>query len=277
MPLCRREEGMARRPALDDRALQFEYRFDRLLPQKLEQVYEVFMPPVRRPIGSVEFDSLQETLDEQTSCNYARVSSDRQKADHTIASQTTPLVEYAKTNGYMVPPEWVFQDEGYSGANLPRPGLEMLRDLAAQGQVATVLIYSPDRLSLKYAYQVLLAEELARCGVDIVFLKSPSGGSPEDQLVVQFQGMIAEYERAQIAERSRRGKRHKAQQGVVNILSGAPYRLHARQVAFATLCTRGFSSLVASTAALIATGWSEPVPGPVYSRCGPSPFHGAPG
>ena len=55
------------------------------------------------------------------------------------------------------------------------------------------------------------------------------------------------------------------------------YGLHARQVAFATLCTRGFSSLVASTAALIATGWSEPVPGPVYSRCGPSPFHGAPG
>ena len=127
---------------------------------------------------------------------YARVSSDRQKADHTIASQTTALVEYAKTNGYVVPPEWVFQDEGYSGANLQRPGLETLRDLAAQGQVATVLIYSPDRLSRKYAYQVLLAEELARCGVDIVFLKSPSGGSPEDQLVVQFQGMIAEYERA---------------------------------------------------------------------------------
>ena len=154
---------------------------------------------------------------------YARVSSDRQKEDHTIASQTAALVECAKTNGYVVPPEWVFQDEGYSGASLQRPGLEALRDLAAQGQMATVLIYSPDRLSRKYAYQVLLAEELSRCGVDIVFLKSPSGGSPEDQLVVQFQGMIAEYERAQIAERSRRGKRHKAQQGVVNILSGAPY------------------------------------------------------
>src|SRR5260221_10061992 len=154
---------------------------------------------------------------------YTRVSSDRQKQDHTIASQTAALVEYARTNGYVVPPEWVFQDEGYSGASLQRPGLEALRDLAAQGQMATVLIYSPDRLSRKYAYQVLLAEELSRCGVDIVFLKSPSGGSPEDQLVVQFQGMIAEYERAQIAERSRRGKRHKAQQGVVNVLSGAPY------------------------------------------------------
>jgi hypothetical protein len=47
--------------------------------------------------------------------------------------------------------------------------------------------------------------------------------------------------------------------------------LHARRVALATLCTRGFSSLVASTAALIATGWSEPVPGRVYPRCGPAP------
>jgi site-specific DNA recombinase len=154
---------------------------------------------------------------------YTRVSSDRQKEDHTIASQTAALIEYAQTHGYAVPPEWTFQDEGYSGATLVRPGLEALRDLSAEGQIAAVLVYSPDRLSRKYAYQVLLTEELLRCGVEVIFLKSPAGATPEDQLVVQFQGMIAEYERAQIAERSRRGKRHKAQQGVVNVLSGAPY------------------------------------------------------
>jgi site-specific DNA recombinase len=154
---------------------------------------------------------------------YARVSSDRQKESHTIGSQTSALVEYAQTHGYAVPSEWVFQDEGYSGASLVRPGLEALRDLAAQGQIVAALIYSPDRLSRKYAYQVLLGEELSRCGVDVIYLKSPSGDSPEDQLVVQFQGMIAEYERAQIAERHRRGKRHRAQQGMVNVLSGAPY------------------------------------------------------
>src|SRR5438876_5553848 len=154
---------------------------------------------------------------------YARVSSDRQKENHTIASQTAALIEYAQTHEYTVPPEWVFQDEGYSGAILVRPGLEALRDLAAEGQIAAVLIYSPDRLSRKYAYQVLLAEELARCGVELIFLKSPAGATPEDQLLVQFQGMIAEYERAQIAERSRRGKRHRAQQGSINVLSGAPY------------------------------------------------------
>jgi len=154
---------------------------------------------------------------------YARVSSDRQKENHTIASQLAALVEYAETHGYLVPPEWRFLDEGCSGATLLRPGLEALRDLAAAGQIEAALIYSPDRLSRKYAYQVLLAEELARCGVELVFLKAPSGATAEDQLLVQFQGMIAEYERAQIAERSRRGKRHRAQQGFINVLSGAPY------------------------------------------------------
>ena len=62
---------------------------------------------------------------------YTRVSSDRQKEDHTIASQTAALIEYGQTHGYTVPPEWIFQDEGYSGAILVRPGLEALRDLAA--------------------------------------------------------------------------------------------------------------------------------------------------
>ena len=154
---------------------------------------------------------------------YARVSSDRQKENHTIASQTAALIEYAQTHGYTVLPEWVFQDEGYSGAILVRPGLESLRDLAAEGQIAAALIYSPDRLSRKYAYQVLLSEELSRCGVELIFLKAPAGTTPEDQLLVQFQGMIAEYERAQIAERCRRGKKHMAEHGGVNVLSGAPY------------------------------------------------------
>src|SRR5437773_10897924 len=159
----------------------------------------------------------------QPAALYARVSSDRQKENHNIASQVAALIQYAETHGYVVPPEWQFQDDAYSGATLVRPGLEALRDLAAEGYLQTVLIYSPDRLSRKYAYQVLLAEELARCGVDLIFLQAPSGTTPEDQLLVQFQGMIAEYERAQIAERCRRGKKHMAQQGGINVLSGAPF------------------------------------------------------
>ncbi len=123
---------------------------------------------------------------------YARVSSDRQKENHTIASQLAALTEYAETHGYLVPTAWRFQDEGHSGATLLRPGLEALRDLAGTGHLEAVLICLPDRLSRKYAYQVLLAEELSRCGVEPVFLQAPSWTTPEDQLLAQFQGMIAE-------------------------------------------------------------------------------------
>jgi site-specific DNA recombinase len=100
----------------------------------------------------------------KTAAIYARVSSERQKEEQTIASQTAVLKEYAEAKGYTVSVEWIFQDEGYSGSLLVRPGLERLRDLAAEGQIETVLVYSPDRLSRKYAYQVLLTEELARNG-----------------------------------------------------------------------------------------------------------------
>ncbi len=154
---------------------------------------------------------------------YARVSSDQQREAHTIASQTAALIEWARTLDLEVPKAWIVEDEGYSGATLERPGLERVRDLAAEGQIQAVLIYSPDRLSRKYAYQILLIEELARHGVETRFLNAPQGATAEDQLLVQFQGMIAEYERAQILERSRRGKRHRARAGEISVLSGAPY------------------------------------------------------
>ena len=154
---------------------------------------------------------------------YARVSSEQQREEKTIASQTASLIEFAKNHQLEVPKEWIFEDEGYSGATLERPGLERVRDLAAEGQIQVVLAYSPDRLSRKYAYQILLIEEFARQGVETLFVRSPQGKSPEDQLLVQFQGMIAEYERAQILERSRRGKRHRAHAGEVSVMSGAPY------------------------------------------------------
>src|SRR5437899_2252085 len=154
---------------------------------------------------------------------YARVSSGQQREENTIASQTASLIEFAKSHDLEVPKEWVFEDEGYSGATLERPGLERVRDLAAEGQIQVVLAYSPDRLSRKYAYQILLLEELARHGVETRFVKAPQSATAEDQLLVQFQGMIAEYERAQILERSRRGKRYRARSGEVSVLSGAPY------------------------------------------------------
>jgi site-specific DNA recombinase len=130
---------------------------------------------------------------------------------------------HAVQNRLEVPAEWVFEDEGHSGATLVRPALEALRDLAAQGCVDVVLCYSPDRLARKFAYQALLIEEFARAGTRVQFVNGPRGDSPEDQLLVQFQGMFAEYEKAQLMERYRRGKAYRARSGSVNVLGGAPF------------------------------------------------------
>ena len=157
-----------------------------------------------------------------TAAIYARVSSTRQRQEQTIQSQTAALLVHAEQQGLDVPPEWVFEDEGYSGATLVRPALERLRDLVCQVPVEVVLCHAPDRLARRYAYQALV-EELARAGTEVRFLNGPVGDRPEDALLVQFQGMIAEYEKAQIIERTRRGKAHRARAGVVNVLSGAPY------------------------------------------------------
>jgi site-specific DNA recombinase len=159
----------------------------------------------------------------KTAAIYTRVSSDQQKENKTIDSQVDELRSFAEEHGYVVPEEYVFKDEGYSGAILVRPGLERLRDLSAEGQIQAVLIYSPDRLSRNYAYQVVLMDEFASCGTEVLFVNSPKADTPEEALLLQLQGMISEYERAMIKERCRRGKRFKAKSGVVNVLCGAPY------------------------------------------------------
>src|SRR5450432_3662046 len=155
---------------------------------------------------------------------YARVSSERQRQDETIQSQTVGLRELAAQRGLLVTEDLVFEDAGFSGATLQRPALERLRDRAAEGAFEVLLCHAPDRLARRYAYQVLLLDELARVGVEVCFAKEPErGATPEDELLRQFQGMIAEYERAQIRERSRRGKAHRARGGSHAVMSGAPY------------------------------------------------------
>src|SRR6266404_8554929 len=154
---------------------------------------------------------------------YARVSSQQQADAHTIASQVEALKARIRSDGFRLEEELCFLDDGYSGSTLFRPALERLRDQAAACSFDRLYVHSPDRLARAYAYQVLLVEELQRHGIEIVFLNRDIRQSPEDNLLLQMQGMMAEYERAKIMERSRRGKRHAAQSGSVNVLSGAPY------------------------------------------------------
>jgi site-specific DNA recombinase len=154
---------------------------------------------------------------------YARVSSEQQSEAKTIESQLSELRAHVKTLGLVLPLEHEFIDNGYSGSTLIRPALEQLRDVVAAGGIDRLYVHCPDRLARNYAHQVLLLEEFLRAGVEVNFLNREVGQTPEDQLLLQVQGMIAEYERAKILERSRRGKRHAAQIGAVSVLSGAPY------------------------------------------------------
>jgi site-specific DNA recombinase len=154
---------------------------------------------------------------------YARVSSDQQAERHTIDSQLGELTARASRDGHPVPDDRLFVDNGHSGASLVRPALERLRDLVALAGVDTLYVHAPDRLARSYAHQVLLLEEFARAGTAVVFLNRPIGDTPEDNLLLQLQGMFAEYERAKVLERSRRGKRHRAQAGAVSVLSRAPF------------------------------------------------------
>lgn len=163
---------------------------------------------------------------------YARVSSDLQVETGTINSQIEALLERAKSDGATVPDELSFIDDGVSGATLIRPALERLRDIVYSGTLERIYIMSPDRLSRKYAYQILLIDEFRRAGVEIVFLNRQTGDSPEDELLLQVQGVVAEYERAKIMERSRRGKLHAAKHGSVSVMSAAPfgYRFISKKV-----------------------------------------------
>ena len=144
---------------------------------------------------------------------YARVSTGRQERDQTIDSQLTALRQWATDQGHELRSEHVFTDEGYSGSRLDRPGLDRLRDAAREGAFDLIAVFSPDRLARKYAYQVLLLEEFRKAGCEVVFVQRPISEDPHDQLLLQIQGAIAEYERAVLGERFRRGKLQKARAG----------------------------------------------------------------
>ena len=146
---------------------------------------------------------------------YARVSTERQEQQGTIASQLDALARWAREQDHDVVDAYVCVDDGYSGARLDRPGLDRLRDGAEAGAFEAALVLCPDRLARKYAYQILILEELERFGVQVIFLDQPLSDDPQARLLTQIQGAVAEYERIKIAERYRRGKLFRARQGEV--------------------------------------------------------------
>jgi site-specific DNA recombinase len=154
---------------------------------------------------------------------YARVSSDKQAEEGTIASQVSVVQERIRADGLVLDTALCFLDDGVSGTTLVRPGLERLRDAAAGGAIDRLYVLAPDRLARRHAHQMVLVEELQSTGVEIVFVNRPLGTSPEDQLLLQVQGVVAEYEHAKILERTRRGRVHAARCGRVSVLSRAAF------------------------------------------------------
>jgi len=145
---------------------------------------------------------------------YARVSTESQEARGNIGSQLEVLRQRVASEGHELLSE--FCDDGHSGARLDRPGLDAVRDAAEAGEIDAVWCLSPDRLARKYAYQVIVVDELARHGVVVLFHDTPPlDDDPQARLLTQVQGVIAEYERAKLAERYRRGKLFRARAGEV--------------------------------------------------------------
>ncbi len=143
------------------------------------------------------------------SCYYARVSSDEQKENETIESQKNEIKKVIAENGEKLVREYI--DDGVSGALSHRPALDRLRDDAKLGVFNKVYILSPDRLSRELFLQLVVVKELQAYRIEIVFLSQKFGTSSSDKLLFQMLGAVSEFERAQILERTRRGRRYKAE------------------------------------------------------------------
>src|SRR5215469_17153851 len=131
----------------------------------------------------------------------------------TINVQLEALRNYAAQNGMEIVEE--FTDEGYSGARLDRPALDRMRDLAERRGFEALLTYCTDRLARKFVLQALILEEMERFGVKTIFLEGGAADDPLSKLMHQITGAVAEFERAKIVERYRRGKLYRARCGEI--------------------------------------------------------------
>jgi site-specific DNA recombinase len=154
---------------------------------------------------------------------YARVSSGRQEKEHTIASQLAALEEQVTAAGDAIDPAHRYIDDGWSGETLLRPGLDALRDAVLMGGVDCVVIYDPDRLARRFVDQQVVLEEIARRQVDVVFIHGGVARTPEEQMALGVRGIFAEYERAKILDRTRRGRLHRARGGAPPAWANPPY------------------------------------------------------
>src|SRR6266849_2516527 len=140
---------------------------------------------------------------------YARVSTEEQREGQTIDSQVSELERFSREKGW--PIVGIYKDEGWSGGVMERPELDRLRDDAQKGVFEAALINDVDRLARDVAHLGVIKRDLERKGAKVIFRKLPSDTSPTSNLMVNILGSFAEFERELIADRTRRGRRHKVE------------------------------------------------------------------
>lgn len=152
---------------------------------------------------------------------YCRVSTEEQASSgFSLRQQLEALRRYCKDHDIEVVGE--FQDTS-SGANLDRPGLDALRDRISLGGVELVLCQDRDRISREPAHVYILREELLEYGTTLRSLNDRGDDSPEGALHDGILDQLAKFERAKTAERTRRGRMRKAQEGKIVGTGKAPY------------------------------------------------------
>ena len=185
---------------------------------RIRQAFELLQPcpstvPTRRSHGSAGADARTATGPLTLAAAYARVSTDRQDREQTIDSQIDALRRAAEQRGWDLAADLICRDDGRTGTTLARPGLDRLRDLVAEGTCAAVLVCSPTAWLATLPIRCWSSTSSRRAGCEVVFLNHAFGDSPEQQMLLQMQGVFAEYERALILERTRRGRLFWARQG----------------------------------------------------------------
>lgn len=144
---------------------------------------------------------------------YSRVSTAQQSEQGTsLVTQRDACHAYALAHGYTVVREIA---EDVSGAVLARVGLDEARNLARDHQIEALIVFDPDRLSRRVAHFALIQEELEAAHCALEFVNAPSEDTPEGRLMLMIRSSFAEYERAKIMERSRRGKQQLARNGKI--------------------------------------------------------------
>ena len=180
---------------------------------------------------------------------YARVSSDRQDVDLSIAAQLRALRDYAGKNGYLVAREYVdeasdyagkngylvareYVDEAESGRIADRPQFQRMLDEASKPKspFQEILVWKFSRFTRKREHAVAFKSMLRRRGVRVVSITEQADDTPTGKLLEAIIESVDEFYSENLAQEVTRGMREAASRGFW-VTSYAPYgykRVHVQ-------------------------------------------------